>query len=89
MFDSKQIPGNDLSKTEVLSELDEYNRQYYRPYYGRRKRAYRPWFGYGGWQDFNVIYKLPCSLNFTSFLFEKYFQNVVLLTNAIEPERRK
>lgn len=55
---SAQIAGNDLSKTEVLSELDEYNRQYYRPYVGRRKRSYRPWFGYGGWQDFNVIYNL-------------------------------
>ncbi|KAJ6646228.1 CD109 antigen, partial [Pseudolycoriella hygida] len=56
--------GNDLSKTEVLNELDEYNRQYYRPYIGRRKRS--P-YGYGGWQDFD---------------------NVILLTNAIEPERQ-
>ncbi|XP_037031199.1 CD109 antigen-like isoform X2 [Bradysia coprophila] len=49
--------GNDLSKSEVLSELDEYNR-------GR----YSQWTDYNGWQD---------------------FKNVVLLTNAIEPERRE
>ncbi|KAG4078918.1 hypothetical protein HA402_005578 [Bradysia odoriphaga] len=44
--------GNDLSKPEVLRELDEYNREYRE---GSRFGGFGRWNGNDGWRDFNNV----------------------------------